>query len=268
MTRRAYPSDVTDDEWAFVAPYLTLMKEDAPQRDYPLREVFNGLRYIVRTGMQWRFMPNDLPPWHTVYQQTQRWGRAGVFEDMVRDLRMLLREIAERNPQPSAAIFDGRTLQSSPESGARAGYDGHKRRKGSKVHLAVDTLGQLLAVTVTPANEQERAQVAELAAKVQEATGDSVEVAFVDQGYTGDEAAAAAQQHGIRLEVVKLPTAKRGFVLLPRRWVVERSFAWMARFRRLARDYERLAETLAGLHFVAFAILMAHRFVAVMAGSS
>jgi transposase len=268
MSRKVYPSDVTDDEWAFVAPYLTLMKEDAPQRDYALREVFNGLRYIVRTGMQWRFMPNDLPPWHTVYQQTQRWVKAGVFEDLVRDLRMLLREIAGRHPQPSAAIFDGRTLQSSPESGERAGYDGHKRRKGSKVHLAVDTLGQLLAVTVTPANEQERAQVAELAAKVQEASGDCVEVAFVDQGYTGDEAAAAAEQHGIRLEVVKLPTAKRGFVLLPRRWVVERSFAWMARFRRLARDYERLAETLAGLHFVAFAILMAHRFVAFMAGSS
>jgi len=268
MSRKAYPSDVTDDEWAFVAPYLTLMKEDAPQRDHPLREVFNGLRYIVRTGMQWRFMPNDLPPWHTVYQQTQRWIKAGVFEDMVRDLRLLLRELAGRSPQPSAAIFDGRTLQSSPESGARAGYDGHKRRKGSKVHLAVDTLGQLLAVTVTPANEQERAQVADLAAKVQEATGDSVEVAFVDQGYTGDEAAAAAAQHGMRLEVVKLPAAKRGFVLLPRRWVVERSFAWMARFRRLARDYERLAETLAGLHFVAFAILMATRFVAFMAESS
>jgi transposase len=268
MSRKAYPSDVTDDEWAFVAPYLTLMKEDAPQRDHPLREVFNGLRYIVRTGMQWRFMPNDLPPWHTVYQQTQRWIKAGVFEDMVRDLRLLLRELAGRSPQPSAAIFDGRTLQSSPESGARAGYDGHKRRKGSKVHLAVDTLGQLLAVTVTPANEQERAQVADLAAKVQEATGDSVEVAFVDQGYTGDEAAAAAAQHGMRLEVVKLPAAKRGFVLLPRRWVVERSFAWMARFRRLARDYERLTTTLAGLHFVAFAILMATRFVAFMAESA
>lgn len=268
MTRKTYPSDVTDDEWAFVAPYLTLMKEDAPQRDYPLREVFNGLRYIVRTGMQWRFMPNDLPPWHTVYQQTQRWVKAGVFEDLVCDLRMLLREMAGHNPQPSAAIFDGRTLQSTPESGERAGYDGHKRRKGSKVHLAVDTLGQLLAVTVTPANEQERAQVAQLAAKVQETTGDSVEVAFVDQGYTGDEAATAAEQHGMRLEVVKLPTAKRGFVLLPRRWVVERSFAWMARFRRLARDYERLAETLAGLHFVAFAILMAQRLVAFMAGSA
>jgi transposase len=268
MIRQAYPSDVSDDEWAFVAPYLTLMKEDAPQREHSLREVFNGLRYIVRTGAQWRMMPNDLPPWYTVYQQSQRWLDAGVFEDLVRDLRMLLREIADRNPQPRAAIFDGRTLQSSPESGDRAGYDGHKRRKGSKVHLAVDTLGQLLAAMVTPADEQERAQVDALAEKVQAATGNSVEVAFVDQGYTGDAAAADAEKHGIRLEVVKLPTAKHGFVLLPRRWVVERSFAWMARFRRLARDYERLSETLAGLHFVAFAILMAKRFIEFMVQSA
>jgi transposase len=129
------------------------------------------------------------------------------------------------------------------------------------VHLAVDTLGQLLAILVTPANEQDRAQVSELAKRIQEVTGDCVEVAFVDQGYTGDKPTAAAEAHGIRLEVVKLPTVKRGFVLLPRRWVVERSFAWMVRFRRLVRDYERLAETLVGLHFVAFAMLMAHRFV-------
>ncbi len=268
MNRKAYPSDVSDDEWAFVAPYLTLMKEDAPQREHSLREVFNGLRFTVRTGMQWRFMPNDLPPWHTVYQQTQRWLKAGVFEDVVRDLRMLIREMEGRNPQPRAAIVDSRTLQSSPESGQRAGYDGHKRRKGSKVHLAVDTLGQLLALIVTPANEQDRAQVAEMAAKVQEATGESVEVAFVDQGYTGEQVADDAQAHGIRLEVVKLPMAKRGFVLLPRRWVVERSFAWMAKFRRLARDYERLSETLAGLHFLAFAMLMAQRFVAFMVQSA
>ncbi len=268
MGRRAYPSDVSDDEWALLAPYLTLMTEEAPQREYALREVFNGLRYIVRTGMQWRFMPNDLPPWYTVYQQTRRWVKAGVFEALVHDLRSVLREIEGRQPQPRAAIFDGRTLQSSPESGARAGWDGHKRRKGSKVHLAVDTLGQLLAAIVTPANEQERAQVDALATQVQATTGDSVEVAFVDQGYTGEEAAAAAAEHGIRLEVVKLPTAKRGFVLLPRRWVVERSFAWMARFRRLVRDYERLAETLAALHFVAFAILLVHRFVTLMVQSA
>jgi transposase len=264
-TRKGYPSDVSDEEWAFVAPYLTLMREDAPQREHSLREVFNGLRYVVRTGMQWRMMPNDLPPWYTVYQQTQRWLKAGVFEDMVRDLRMLIREINDRMQQPRAAILDSRTLQSSPESGGRAGYDGHKRRKGSKVHLAVDTLGQLLAIMVTPANEQDRAQVDELARQIQEVTGNTVEVAFVDQGYTGDKPAAAAKAHDIRLEVVKLPTAKHGFVLLPRRWVVERSFAWMARFRRLVRDYERLAETLVGLHFVAFAMLMAHRFVTFMA---
>jgi len=193
------------------------MREDAPQREHSLREVFNGLRYIVRTGVQWRFMAHDLPPWHTVFQQTQRWLKAGVFEAMVHDLRMLMREIDGRNPHPSAAILDSRTMQSSPESGQRAGYDGHKRRKGSKVHLAVDTLGQLLAVLVTPANEQDRAQVAALAEEIQEVTGESVEVAFVDQGYTGEQAAADAEAHGIRLEVVKLPTAKRGFVLLPRR---------------------------------------------------
>ena len=265
--RQPYPSDVTDDEWAFVAPYLTLMKEDAPQREHSLREVFNGLRWFVRAGASWRMMPHDLPPWHTVYQQTERWLAAGVFEAIVHDLRRLLRLAAGRDPEPTAAILDSRTLQSSPESGARAGYDGYKRRKGSKVHLAVDTLGHLLAMLVTPADAQERAQVAALAAAVQQATGESVEVAFVDQGYTGEAPAAAARQHGIRLEVVKLEEAKRGFVLLPRRWVVERSFAWAARLRRLARDYERLPETVAGLHFVAFVTLMLHRLVTTVAHS-
>ncbi len=256
MTREPYPSDVSDEEWMFVAPYLTLMKEDAPQRQHSLREIFNGLRWLVRAGAPWRMLPHDLPAWEAVYQQTQRWLNAGCFKAIVHDLRELLRHAQGRKPQPSTAIFDGRTLQSSCESGPRAGYDGYKRKKGSKVHLAVDTLGPLLALLVTPANEQERAQVAELAQAVQQATGHRVELAFVDQGYTGEEAAESAQQHGIRLEVVKLPEAKKGFVLLPRRWVVERSFGWIARFRRLARDYERLAETLAGLHFIVFAILM------------
>jgi len=268
MSDRAYPSDVTDEEWALVAPYLTLMTEDAPQRTHPLREVFNGLRWIVRAGAPWRMMPHDLPPWEVVYQQAQRWLRAGVFESLVHDLRELLRVATGRNARPSAAVFDSRTLQSSPESGSRAAYDGAKRRKGSKTHIAVDTLGHLLALLVTPADEQDRAQVAELAQRVQEVTGESVELAFVDQGYTGEAAAEAARAHGLRLEVVKLPEAKRGFVLLPRLWVVERSFAWAARFRRLARDYERLPETLAGLHFLAFAILMLKRLVEVLAQSS
>jgi transposase len=265
MKRTPSPSDVSDDEWSFVAPYLTLMTEDAPQREHDLREVFNGLRWIVRTGAQWRMMPHDLPPWAAVYQQTQRWLKAGVFEAMVNDLRAVLRLAEGRNAMPSAAIFDSRTLQSSPESGHRAGYDGAKRRKGSKVHLAVDTLGNLLSLHVTPASEQDRAQVGVLAQAVQEVTGNSVELAFVDAGYTGEPAAKQAEAAGMRLEVIKLPEAKRGFVLLPRRWVVERSFAWMARFRSLARDYERLPETLVGLHLLAFAVLMLHRFALIMA---
>jgi len=265
MSRKPYPSDVTDDEWAFVAPYLTLMKEDAPQREHDLRAVFNGLRWIVRTGAQWRMMPNDLPPWHTVYQQAQRWITAGVFEDMVHDLRALIRLAKGKKELPSAAIYDGRTVQSTPESGDRAGYDGYKRKKGSKIHLAVDTLGLLLAAQVTPANEQERAQVKELSEAVQEATQQSVEVAFVDQGYTGDHPKNDAKEAGIELIVVKLSEAKKGFVLLPRRWVVERSFAWTARFRRLARDFERLPETFRSLHFLAFAILMLQTFVKTIA---
>src|SRR5215216_2312165 len=192
MNRQAYDSDVNDEEWAFAAPYLTLMREDAPQREYELREVFNGLRWLVRTGAPWRLMAHDLPPWWVVYQQTQRWIEAGVFEALVHDLRVLLRLADGRQEQPTAAIFDGRTLQSTPESGVRAGYDGHKKKKGSKVHLAVDTLGYLLALHVTPANEQERDQVDELAGQVQEATGGTVEVGFVDQGYTGPAAAQDA----------------------------------------------------------------------------
>ena len=232
------------------------MKESAPQRDYDLREVFNALRWIIRAGAPWRMMPNDLPPWETVYQQAQRWIKRGCFEAIVHDLRVLLREAIGKKAQPSAVILDGRTIQSSVESGGRAGFDGNKRRKGSKVHVAVDTLGHLLSLVVTPANEQERAQVAELCQLVQEVTGQSIKVAYVDQGYTGESAKEAAQEEGIVLEVVKHTEAKKGFVLLPKRWVVERSFAWTSRFRRLARDYERLPETLAGLHFVVFVGLM------------
>jgi transposase len=255
-TRKSYPSDVTDADWEFLAPYLSLMREDAPQRTHDLREVFNGLRYVVKSGCHWRMLPHDFPDWTVVYQQARRWIRSGVFEDIAHDLRIILRLVNDRNEQPSATILDGRTLQSTPESGSRAGYDGAKKKNGSKVHAAVDTLGNLLALKVTAANEQERAQVAELAAKVQEVTGGTVEVAFVDQGYTGENASQQAAAHGIRLEVVKHTEAKKGFVLLPRRWVVERTFGWLGRFRRLTRDYERLAEVLAGWHWLAFVALI------------
>ena len=163
------------------------------------------------------------------------------------------------------AILDSRTLGATPESGERAGYDGAKRKQGSKLHMAVDTLGQLLALHVMPANVDDRAEVERLAEAMQAATGDSAEITFVDEGYTGNKAATAARNHGIELEVVKLPEARRGFVLLPRRWVVERSFAWTTRFRRLVKDYERYASTLADLHLVAFVCLMLRK-AALLAG--
>jgi transposase len=193
------------------------MIEDATQRGYPLSEVFNGLRWIVRSGSSWRMMPRDLPHWYVIYQQTQRWIKAKVFESIVNDLPSALRIAEGRHEMTSAAIFDSWTLQSSVESGGRAGYDGAKRRKGNKVHGAVVTLWHLLALYVTAVDERDRAQVVDLAKRAYAETGETVKIAYVDQKHTGENAADTAEEHKIKLEVVKLPTAKRGFVLLPRR---------------------------------------------------
>src|SRR3954451_1805691 len=211
ITHQPYPSDVSDAEWQFVVPYLCLLPEDAAQREHDLRDVFDAARWLVRSGSPWRYLPKDFPPWAAVYQRTRRWLAAGCFEAIVHDLRAVLRFADGRDPEPTAMILDSRTIQSTPESGPRAGYDGYKRRRGSKVHIAADTLGHLLALHVTPAHEQDRAQVEVLCEAVQEATGESVELAYADQGYTGEETFDAVAGHKIILEVVKLPEAKRGF---------------------------------------------------------
>jgi transposase len=213
-------------------------------------------------------MPHDLPRWYTVYQQSQRWLKAGVFEAFVQDLRAIVRLAQGRQAEPSAAICESRTLPSPPERGTRAGDDGAKRKRGSKVHMAVDTLGHLRVLHGTPANVQDRAQVAPLAAAVQQVSGESVAIASVEQGYTGTHAAQAAEAHHRQLEVVKLAAGKKGFVLLPKRWVVARSSGWAGRLRRLVRDDAQLAETLQGLHCVAFAILMLQHFVDLMVQST
>ena len=222
-----------------MASDLTLCREDSPQRDYPLRSVFNALRWLVRSGAHWRMTPHDFPPRPAVYQQTQRWLNARCFETLCCDLRRLVRVYSRREPKAAAGVIDSRTIQCTPESGARACYDGAKKRKGSKVHARVDTLGNLLTRHITPASAQDREQVRQLAQAVREATGETVHLIFADQGYTGGEAPQGAQAHAITLQLVKHTEAKRGFVLLPRRWMVERRFGGAARFRRLARAYER-----------------------------
>ncbi len=187
--------------------------------------MFNGLRYIITTGAQWRAMPHDLPPWAAVYQQAQRWLAADCIEALLDDLRAVLCSALGGSAEPRAISVDACTLRSSPEGGERAGYDGAKRAKGSKLHMAVDTLGNLRALRVTAANVDERVEVGPLTRTVQAVTDNNVEVAFADQGYDGPNAAEAAAADNIELVVVKLPEAKKGFVLLLRRWVVERSFA-------------------------------------------
>ena len=172
---------VSDEEWSLVVPDLTLMTEAAPQREHATRELFNALRYVIRYGIAWRAMPNDFPPWAAVYKQSQRWLAAGCFETLEQDLRALLRVAGGRREEPSAAIIDSRTFRSTPESGTRAGDDGAKRKRGSKVHMAVGTLGHLLALHVTPADVDDRAAVKRLAAEVQDATGNSVKLAYVDR---------------------------------------------------------------------------------------
>lgn len=165
--------------------------------------------------------------------------------------------------------MDSLTLQSTPESGERASYDGGKRKRGSKVHIAVDALGHLLGLYVTSANEQDRAQVQELAQQVQQITAGAVEVAFVDSGYTGEQAAENAVPEGIHLKVVKLPEAKRGFVLLPRHWVVERSFAKNCSLSPSSTGLWRTGRDISwASHLVAFVILMLKRFVALKAQSA
>ena len=200
-----------------MAPYVTLLTEDAPQQTHPVREVFNGLRWIARAGAPWRMLPNDLPPWEAVYQPTHRWLKAGVVEAIVHDLRVRLRLADGRTAHPSATMLDSRTLPSTPESGQRAGYAGAKRQRGSNVHRAVDTLGHRLALCGTPAHEQDRTQGEQLTAQAQDVTGESIEVACVDQGSTGAQPSQAAAAHGSHRKVVKLPEAKKGCVRLPRR---------------------------------------------------
>jgi transposase len=263
IARKPYPSDVSDDEWALIAPYLTLLPEDAGQRAYPLREAFNGLRYIIKTGVRCRMICR--PGQRSTSRRGAGWRGAVSKRCWTTCGRCCARLWAvQRSRAPSSST----PAPCVPRrKAARAGYDGGKRKKGSKLHIAVDTLGNLLALRVTPANADERVEVGPLTRTVQAVSDNNVDVAFVDQGYDGPNAAEAAAANDVELIVVKLPKAKKGFVLLPRRWVVERTFAWATRFRRLVRDYERYASTLAGVHLVAFVCLMLKKAALLAAGS-
>ncbi len=215
---QTYPSEVSDEGWSLADPYLTLVQQAAPQRVFPRRDLFNVLRYVILYGIAWRAMPNDSPHWAAVYQQMQRWMTAACFEALAQDLRALLRLTTGRKEEPTPALIDSRTLCSTSESGPCAGYDDAKRKRGSKVHLAVDTLGHLLALRVTPAKIGNRAAAAHLEADAQD------HKRHAHPGFYRPEfsprrcrrGCAGRRNDPVRVYVVKLPEAKRGVVLLTR----------------------------------------------------
>jgi transposase len=248
---RRYPSDLTDRQWAMVEPLLLEPAPAAPGGRPPLhakREIVNAILYLTRSGCAWRMLPRDFPPWRTVYGYFVQWRDDGTL-DLIHDtLREELRKKTKRSgkprdPEPRAGIVDSQSLRGADTVGKdTSGYDAGKKVSGRKRHIVTDTLGLLLVVTVTAASVQDRdggLQALELAhgwfARL-------VHV-FADGGYAGRLVEWARTRWKITVEIVSKPKDQRGFSVLPRRWVVERTFAWLMRWRRLVRDYERLPET-------------------------
>jgi transposase len=244
--RRRYPTDLTDRQWSIVEPLLPSLRPRGPggrPASHEKREVVNAILYLTRTGCSWRMLPKDFPPWQTVYWYFRAWGEDGTLDRLHDALRERVRvEEERRNPDPSAGIVDSQSVKGADTVSAQTrGYDAGKKINGRKRHIVVDTIGLLLVVMVTAASVQDRDGARGILKRLHSAL-DSVRHIFADGGYQGQLVAIAKRAWGIVVEVVKKPVGQLGFAVLPRRWVVERTFSWLLRWRRLARDYERLPE--------------------------
>ena len=244
---RRYPTDLTDTQWAALEPLLPVMLCATALGGRPelhsRRTMVDAVFYLVDNGIKWRAMPADFPPWKTVWGMCARWKKDGVLARIVDGLRAVIRRAAGRDPEPSAAIVDAQSVHESAEGvvpAATSGYDSHKNVNGRKRHLLVDTLGLLIAVAVTPASAQDRAGAAVVLKRARARGRRRLALVWGDQAYNGDWGHWAARELGITVEVVLQPKDQQGFQVLPRRWVVERTHAWITRRRRCARDYERL----------------------------
>jgi transposase len=244
--RRGYPSDLSDAEWSLIEPLLAapgwLTAAGGRPEAHPRREIVNAIRYLVRSGCSWRQLPADFPPWQTVYHHFNRWKADGTTGRLHDGLRAQVRAAAGRDPQPTAAVIDSQSVRGADTvPRASRGWDNAKKVNGRKRHIAVDTLGLIITIVVTAASVQDRDAARPLIWNLHRA-GRRVRLVWADGGYAGKLVTWAKTALKLTLEIVRRPDDLHTFQVLPRRWVVERTFAWISKFRRTVRDYERLPE--------------------------
>jgi putative transposase len=257
MKRKPYPTDLTDEQWAQLAPHIPKSSGRGAPRRVDIREIINALLYLSRTGCQWRMLPHDLPSWEIVYHYFSQWRDDGTWERLNRELRIEVRQSVGKDPQPSAAILDSQSVKTSETSGMR-GFDAGKKVNGIKRHLLVDTLGMILKVIVLSADIQDVNGARHLLEKIK-AWFPRLQKIWADGGYTGTLVGWVKGVCGWVLEIVKRSDHAKGFVVLHHRWIVERTFGWLNRSRRLSKNYERLTASSEAMIYLAMLPLMCRR---------